>query len=334
MFETQVEQGQYVPVSPLTQYRGTDPSSGMSYLYEVDSNGIVVKRYDELKNEWLDFKTYGPFQRPADLREPITKEEAVGILEEVKSSGLITYATDYITIGDEPGGHNFTQGMGSTQSIQAMSYEGIANAISAKKGPYVLNIRDQVSVEDLGNLKNLFKLMPRQLLADWFNFNIAEGLETGGDDGPIIKGSRRIGYGMVWAGIIDIFNEANLEYIRENNLAPWAWEEEKMKVYLTSQNKSEMEKLRAKFEEYSSQFDLRSQKIMSEFAALPKLGDVGLEISRQFAMSEFLKNGDYDSAEIVVKAYQTANQTEMKTALASPVRYDVEIEGQVFKAQN
>lgn len=334
MVETQVEPGEYVPVSPLTQLRGTDPSSGMSYLYEVDANGILVARYDELNNEWLSFKTYGPFQRPTDLREPITKEEAVGILEDVKSQGLITYATDYITTGDEPGGYNFDQGMGSSQSLEQMSYEGIANAISAKKGPYVLNIRDQVSAEDLKNLKNLFKLMPRQMLGEWFNFNIAEGLDTGGLDGPIIKGSRRVGYGMVWAGIIDIFNEANLEYIRENNLAPWDWEEEKMKVYLTSQNKSEMEKLRLKFEEYSSQFDLRAQKIMAEFAALPKLGDVGLEVSRQYAMSEFLKNGDYDSAEIVVKAYQTANQTEMKEALASPVRYDVEIEGQVFKAQN
>lgn len=297
----------------------TDTWKGKLVVYKMSSMHVPVEVLNPTTNLWVPnngylngdarFRKY-PFIVRATMEPDMTIDK---VATELAASGLFKEKTQYITIGDEPQG-----------------------------GRGVVDLKASLDPENYSNLKRYLSMMPRQILREFFMTKIYPDLPwdmwTKADQG-IPSNARRVEdpiYGgfhykksfedMVWAAFIDLFNEANLEYINKNRLDPWSWEEQKTEAYYVStdsQALAELEQELEGFRNVSLGFDPKAKVILEQLTKLPKLGDIGFEINRQNAIKELLKMKEYDTAQAIVDAFRYASETELGETLSKPIPYDI-----------
>lgn len=227
------------------------------------------------------------------------------------SKDIFKTKTHYILIGDEPRNANG-----------------------------VVNLASVLSKEQVEDLKKYFTFMPRMLLWNFFKNKIWANMPSepkakapGSTWTPV---QRRSFYGetymskpdedLIWSGIIDLFNIANLEYVTKNKIEPWKWEEEKMTAYYTSQDEEALKKLEqqaGKSLDIALERDEEAKRLMREYIALPKIADPGLEINRQNAIKELIKQKDYKTAQAAIDAFKYLNNTGIGAALQKPIPFDI-----------
>jgi len=295
----------YVPREPIKQFKGTDPETGLRTFYKIDADGVIIaKSIPATLNSWITLQqNQEPFLRPSDLEIAVTKNDLDQVMSDLNSSGYFKARTEYIKIGDEP------------------------------KGARVVDITAQLSEDETSDLKELLKLMPRAILYDWFKKEIVPGLPgTASILDPSMdeygRDLKKPMESMMWAGFIDLFNEANLEYVNDQQMAPWDWEAEKMRSYYLAQSEEATQTIKADFDKFASETYINNPeaaRILKDFQRLPKLGDPGLEISRQIALNELLKAREFESAQTIVNAYRIANDTVLGEALKGPVPFQVTV---------
>lgn len=300
-----------MPVEPFVQVRGTDPVTNALTYYKADQNGYLVAKFSDAQNKWLDYETDGPFLRPGDLAPALNENDKQQLAIDMINSGLFKPKTEYMLVGDEPrGGHG------------------------------VVDISAILKPDEVEKIKKLLVMMPRMMLREWFDTEI----------GPTLPGMafqvwdnfygrstmRKKSDEMVWAAFLDLFNQANLEYVNREQIEPWEWEQEKYESFLISQNAPAMQAIETEIKNYEDvdlALDPKAKKIIEEFLTLPKLGDPGLEVNRQNSIKELLKRKEYVLAQAIVDAFRYASQTELGETMTQPIPYDIVApSGQVVKA--
>jgi hypothetical protein len=204
-------------------------------------------------------------------------------LDSLISSGQIKSKTEYIKIGDEPPGQN------------------------------VINLAKQMTIEQMESLKLALIMVPRLLLRPWFEVNLKAKLEAGTEE-------------YVWAALIDIFNETNLGYVTVRHIEPWYWESQKLEAYYKSQDPAQKALLDEKYTQYLAAKELlnpQAMALMRAYATLPKLGDLGLEINRQNAVRELLKQKEFEAVKAIIDAYRYADNTGLGPLLTQPIKEDI-----------
>lgn len=232
--------------------------------------------------------------------------------EAIVNSGLFKQKTEYIVIGDEPQG-----------------------------GRGVVDLKSMIKIDDYQSLVQYLTLMPRSMLREFYMKKIFPTLPYDINNpasmnfanwpqisDPLYGGSYPVKQfdDMVWAAFIEVFNEANLNYINQNGLDPWTWEQKKTDAYYVSTSKEAIEQLSQEIDQFrdvSLALDPKAKSIMEDYLTLPKLGDVGFEVNRQNALKELLKMKDYVSAQAIVDAFRYANDSVLGEQLSKPIPYDV-----------
>jgi len=237
--------------------------------------------------------------------------DAQEVVAQLYANGTIKPFAKYLIIGDEP------------------------------KGAGVINLKEKMTDEQVKKIKSLLQLMPRMILRAWFDINVLAAMpgepELQFEAHRLVSSVKKKPYeDMIWAGFIDLFNEANLEYINKNNVTPWNWEDQKLQSYYLSQNKEDTDKINQDFNNYKALNDLQdpqAQDLVLEYNSLPKLGDLGLEISRQFAIRELLARKEYKQVKGIIEAYRYAQYTILGDVLTKPIPFDiVSNDGTIVKA--
>ena len=303
-------------------------------LIKLDKNLTPVEIYDEVNSRWrayTEFLNADPMFKPVD--KPlvyatydgddvdsaivITKEDLETVVVE---SGLFKVRTEYLIIGDEPLGKRGTQ------------------------APGVFDLKSVLEPDDYAAIRQYLTMMPRSMLRNFFMEKVWPGIpwdmiaiETGDNrqptsaryvEDPIYGGGhyKKQFEDLVWGAFIDLFNEANLEYCNKNSLEPWTWEGQKTDAYYVSSNQESLNELATQIQAYqdvSLALDPKAKNIMEQYAALPKLGDLGLEINRQNAVKELLKRKEYLTAQAIVDAFRYAQDTIIGEQLTKPIPYDI-----------
>lgn len=240
--------------------------------------------------------------------------EPTGAQDAIVNSGFFKLKTEYLIIGDEPEG-----------------------------GVGVFDLKSALTPDDIKSIKTYFSIMPRSMLHDFFMKQIWPSIPwdmySNGDDLPPsnrpfvtsdVYGDthrKKTFEDMVWAGVIDLFNESNLEYCNANSIEPWDWENQKTNAYYISTTQGAIDNLSQDIDTYRDialALDPKAQVIMKAFMELPKLGDLGMEINRQNAVKELLRQKDYVTAQAIVDAFRYAQDTVIGDVLTKPIPYDVQ----------
>lgn len=298
----------YVPVEPLIQVKGK-LASGSDFIYfKADQNGELIYKYDG--TNWLSFKDYGPFEKPLFLEPAINPTEQAQIESAILSSEMFKVKTEYMIFGDEE------------------AYSLYPNRPRAQG---VFNLADKLGAARASEFRSFLKFLPRPFLQEWFAQNILQEIDSR-------FSTNYNATQMVWAGIIDLFNQANLEHINQAQILPWDWEEEKLRMYYESTNQEHLDTLNSRFNNYVELYvspDPEASALMLEYSKLPALGDIGLEISRQFAVRELLSQKDYESVRGIIDAYRLAETTILSKALKGAIPFDIHSkDGFTIKATN
>lgn len=306
----------YVPVLPLVQYSGinnygslSDIQSGVVSYFNLDQNNVPVEIFDNgAWREYSEFLSDPNPKLPLLIDKVMTDATRQAVALDMATSGLFKAKTKYITVGDEVPG------------------EG------------TIDFASLISSDDMTMLKQYLTFMPRQFLRNFFMQKIYPQIPMSGIYGSVNEGKLVTDpiYGttyqyksyqnMVWAGFVDVFNQANLEYVNTNKIDPWAWENQKNDAYYTSQNADQVAALQAQFTEFNNvtlALDPIAKAIMDDFATLPKLGDLGMEINRQNAIKELLKMKEYETAQAIVDAYRYVKDTVVGDQLTKPIPADI-----------
>ena len=240
---------------------------------------------------------------------PIEEFNPEEIKQEIAATGLFKTKTEYILIGDEP-----------------------RNSIG------VVSLKALLPADDYDGIKKFLQFTPRSILRDWFlktvwpslpnDFLWAFANNQGQYYDPTYGDYRqkKTFEDLVWAAFIDLFNEANLEYVNQQQIEPWTWEQQKLEAFYISQNKASLDALKQDIDSYREVTlaqDPEAQKIMEAYIQLPKLGDEGLEINRQNAIRELLKRKEYLTAQALIDAYRYASETVIADALVQPIPFDI-----------
>lgn len=318
----------YSPSLPLVQYQGTDPSSGQINIYQVDQNGYLWKRFNASSGSW-DSSTLGEFSRPANLTPLFGAQEQAQAADALTTNGVITEVTPYLIVGDEP-----------DISLQ--------NAI---------DLSTMLKPDDLTAIKSIFSQLPRAVLWQWFKDNVQNALPNGytvdkkgvptmtyGPGGIPLYSIRQNIYGETpttrklmqdetWSAFINLFNESNVEAIKvQMPFAPlssqtfWDWEAKKVEAFNAQVTSDEMKTLDTTMDSYieaATPVDPEASYLMQQYALLPKIGDLGLEISRQNAIKELLKQKEYKAVEGIIDAYKYLHTTMLSDAVTSPIPFDI-----------
>lgn len=227
--------------------------------------------------------------------------------EAIAATGLFKEKTEYILIGDEV------------------------------KGSGVFDLRTVLSPEDVAAIKQFLTLTPRQYLREWFLQKVWPSLPEKylwlfSDHGryyePVynVWRQKKEYEDLVWASFVELFNEANLEYVNKHQLDPWDWEQEKLESFYLSKDKAAIQEISQEIDKLSDaglEADPKAREIMEQFASLPKLGDTGLEINRQFALKELLKKRDYEAAQAIVDVFRFINESELGQVAKEPIPFDI-----------
>lgn len=210
-------------------------------------------------------------------------------------AGLFKNNKKYLVVGDEPQG--------------AMSFD----------------IAQVLSPESAESFKKLSLILPRSMLLEWFEKNLS----------PSISFAQR---DMIWGAIINLFNETNLNYIKSHpGLTIESWESNKITNMVENSTNEAVKSIQDRFNQYeqNSNLPVKAQKLLLAYAELPRLGDLGLEISRQSAVNELIKKKQYDMVQAIIDAYRYAHQTEIGKALKEPIPFDIQDQsGRVVKASS
>jgi hypothetical protein len=243
-----------------------------------------------------------------------TEEDRQALSAELAATGLFKPKTEYLLIGDEPQG-----------------------------GFAVVDLASTLSADEVANLKKFLTFMPRSILKEWFMKVVwpklpGQDFELGEpyfDEFYGVYRQKKRTEDMMWAAFIDLFNQANLAYVNEKQIEPWTWEQEKLESYLLSQNEDQLNELGIQIErekDIDLGLDPKAVPIMEAYSALPKLGDLGLEINRQNSVKQLLIKKEYVLAQAIVDAYRYASETELGPILTEPLPFDVIVNGTtIFK---
>lgn len=281
-----LDKNSYVVKEPLTQMKGTDPVTNVLSYYRVDANGELIYRYNSNLKTWEFFREAGPFGVPNDLTSALSASDVETIQAGLINSGLFKARTQYLIVGDEPAG-----------------------------GKGVVDLKTRLGEQKYAEMKTLLTFLPRQYLKAWFDKTIS----------PTLTGYANF-IPMIYAAFIEVFNEANLKHVNKHQMEPWVWEETKLKNYYLAENKPVLDELNQKFAAYKELNvapDSKAQALMIEYKKLKPLGDLGLEVSRQYAFKELLARKDYASAQGIIEAYRYADYTILGEAISSPVPFDI-----------
>ena len=290
----------YAPAEPLTLWAGTITFDDKQTFYKVDPQGFLAFKYNMDLGEWEDgtikrFVTPTKFHVATEADNFIDKKE---LAKALMDTGMFVAKTRYIEIGDEP-----------------------------KGGSGALNLKSMLLPDEVANIKKFLTFMPRSMLRDWFMKEVWPSIPANFSDSYGLKqGTKKQFEDLVWAAFIEIFNEANLEHVTREKKDPWDWEEEKVEAYYISQNEPALKELEGQISEYQGlalAFDPQAQAIMEQYAMLPKVGDLGLEINRQNAVKELLRQKDYASAQAIVDAFRYAADTVIGPAIENPIPFDI-----------
>lgn len=290
----------------------------MVFIYRADKEGRVLERYNPDKKRW-EKKSDFPFACPRSFGPTISPQESIDAISYFLQSGVFKMVTEYIIVGDEP------------------------------KGQAVADLKNQLPQNDYNSMRDLLKMMPRNYLRGWFMKEVWPTLEGAplpfkdNEDSRVarmyeeVKGGKKKDEDLIWGAIIDLFNQANLDYVNQFKIMPWAWEEEKMKSFLVSQSKDGLEELQEKFDNFKKEVlgeDPVAQQLIAEYNSLPKSGDPGLEISRQFAIAELLKKKEYSAVRGIIDAYKYAAESAFGDAVERPVPFTVTAGGKEISPTN
>jgi hypothetical protein len=224
-------------------------------------------------------------------------------------SGLFTSIVDYLAVGDEPQPP-------PDQIAQGQVYTG------------VIDLNALLKPDQLDSMKKFFLMLPRSFLQGWFNDQIVPNLAKDANQQPLYKD-------MFWGAFINLFNQANLAYIQTPGITnvetglpykPWEWEAKKLDLMMMANNQSDLATLQQQMTDYSttSKLDPRNAQLLRDYRKLPRLGDMGLEITRQNAINELLKLGEYDTVQAILDSYNYAHATQaMSDALTSPIPFNI-----------
>jgi hypothetical protein len=306
---------------PYIQIKGNDPwSNGALAYYLLDQDHYCYARYSFSNQNWIyvdqnlpellttmngkitldgiSIPAQAVFRTPENPRPTLSEEEQLQVENTILNSGLFKEKTEYLIIGDEPG-----------------------------TGKGVVDLSSKLGAEKYTQLKALLAYLPRQYLRAWFDKTVL----------PSLSSYNQL-EGIVYGAFIEAFNEANLEHINKVQIDPWSWEEEKLRNYYLLENKPLLAELNARFAAYkelNTNPDSQATALMIEYSKLPKIADIGLEISRQFAVKELLARKDYESVKGIIEAYKYANYTILGQAISKPIPFDIiSPDGSVIKATN
>lgn len=324
----------YIAVPPVTQWTGVNRygsydkngvyttgyqnwKNGTLSYFKLDSRSVPVEIWDDQLNTWRPYLEFlgDPYPiTPIIIDKVLNDQKRSELALNMASSGFFkAKSSEYITIGDEV----------SPGSLGTIDLKGMLNK------------------DDYDLLTQYLTFMPRQFLRNFFMLKIYPGIPwaqapfstTSMAEGTMIKDQIYGGYygykaymPMVWAGFVDLFNVANLNYVNQNQLSPWDWEQKKLTAYYQSQDSGHIADLQKQFTEFDNvtlALDPLAKKIMDDFASLPKLGDVGMEINRQNAVKELLKMKEYESAQAIVDAFRYAKDTVLGPELTKPIENNV-----------
>jgi len=313
-----------LPSNGFTHDPFLDVWAGPLQIFKISAGSLPIQVLNPQTNIWVDnlgWKDSEPILRKnpfvvakaneTDVQAPPPTVDQVAT--ELAASGLFKEKTEYITIGDEPMG-----------------------------GRGVVDLKSMLDADSYKNLFRYLQMMPRQILRDFFMdkvwpdlpwdmyFKASDGMPTSARrvQDPIYGGFhyKKTFEDMVWAAFIDMFNEANLDYINKNRLEPWEWEQQKMEAYYVSNNQEAMAEIEQELESISNvglALDPKAKVVMESMKLMPKLGDVGFEINRQNAIKELLKMKEYETAQAIVDAFRYASETEIGETLSKPIPYDI-----------
>lgn len=234
---------------------------------------------------------------PSPLAKLNTAAEAAQALYE---SGLFTNIVDYLAVGDEP------QPTGG-EDTKGLVYTG------------VIDLKSMMKADQLDALKKFFVILPRKFLRGWFDDQIVPSLSKDANGEPIYEE-------MFWGAFINLFNEANLASVQASGYSPWDWETKKLDTMMMVNSQSDLDTLKKQMTDYSvtSKLDPRNAQLLRDYRKLPRLGDMGLEITRQNAINELLKLGEYDTVQAILDSYNYAHSNSvMHSALTSPVPFNI-----------
>ncbi len=307
------------------QFKAPNPLTGAYEYYRLDQNGFPLEKY--MNGQWkkaypiLQF-TYpigaGLVRRPANMVPAMSDQDKEQLALELAASNLFKPLTNYLTIGDE------TPGSGA------------------------IDFKSLLDEDTYSLLKQYLSFMPRQFLWDFFMQKIYPGIPFAQVYGEVTEGNWITSpiYGtsymyksylnLVWMGFVDMFNVANLAFINETQMQPWDWENEKLLAYNMSQDQAALDEMRARFDEYNNVtlvLDPIAKNIMEQYASLPKLGDLGMEINRQNAVKELLKRAEYDSAQAIIDAFRYAKDTVLGPILINPIPKNIVMPSGVVLAE-
>lgn len=226
-----------------------------------------------------------------DLSQISPYEKAFRVSEALAKNGLFKSSTNYIIIGDEP--------VDESGNI----FHG------------VIDLQKQLGIEAITKLKSVLVMMPRMNFRGWFELNILPSLEWD------YQNNERRFEKAIWGAFIELFNLANLEYVVQHQLEPWVWESQKKAAYDAVEYSPELARLQARLAQIPT--DLRMETLAKAYSELPPLGDPGLEINRQNAVKELLKQGEYDTVQAIIDAYRYSHQTVLDSTIRSPFPLEV-----------
>lgn len=302
----------YTPGPPTPyQYKAPSGVNGAVEFYRVDVKGFPVWKFQNgiWNQNWKPDSSLliaaNTYRRPYYLSPALSDSDDSQIALTMANSGLFKDKTTYLTIGDEP-----------------------------YPGDGVIDFKSLISDNDYTTLRQYLTLMPRQLLWDFYMKNIwggipySSGLGTEDTQGAYVTSIygdshlKKSYEDMVWAGLVDLFNSANLDYINANQITAQAWENQKTTAYYQGTSDESEAAVTAALEaagDVSLSLDPKAMKIMNDFATLPKLGDPGFEVNRQNALKQLLLQKEYVVSQAIVDAYRYADDTIIGAALKVPI---------------
>jgi hypothetical protein len=334
----------YLYQEPFYQAKGINPQTSLPEIWQLDSYGIPYARWNTQTNTWDNFKDiWQPgFVLPpqGQWQPPISPAEAQAGINQL-TTDLFTTFTEYLRWGDEPQilslVVDFKKNLSSDLYSQLYNFlqlfprQSLRDWFDANIVPnlpfdmiYQMGVGG-IAVDQNGNpilqAGSAGYVAPPQTVAavppqDWEAFGIRGAFEA----------NRKSCDPFIWAGFINVFNQANLDYCNKHQIAPWDWEDQKARLYLTAQNQNQMQQLQASFDAYRSTIfgsNPRAQDLINQYAALPKLGDLGLEVSRQAVFKKLLEEGEFDTAESIIVAYTQAQSTVLDAGLKSKIPVNV-----------
>lgn len=206
-------------------------------------------------------------------------------------------------------------------------------------GDAALSLEKTLKAEEYQNIKTLMTHMPRAYLREWYMKTVWPNLPTRASLGLPSEMIYDKLYGtyienkpdndLVWASFIEVFNQANLEYINLKKLDPWTWENEKLEAFYLSKDQKALDELKSSFQRFTDESlskDPRAKRILEQFAALPKLGDTGLEVNRQNSIRELLKAQEYAAAQAAVDALRYMSESKFGEGMMKPLSMDITLD--------